>query len=258
MWSRMRSTHRSRNIARSSNPTESKTSSASATSAMAASADIPTTTPPPQRSRAGCAPKGRRSSPRGSRGFWQSISSIRMTSCMSIQTCRIRTCRARHPRMRSFDRPTTRSTTRPGTTCRCRPRVASLSTRPDARRGSRSTRISRIFWSARGRARTGAGVSCATIITTASATATGRSSPCSTRSSRSARIKNTIVVFSADHGELGGNHQMRGKGNCAYRQQNHVPLMIVHPAYPGGLQCRAVDLADRPAADDARAHRRAG
>ena len=52
--------------------------------------------------------------------------------------------------------------------------------------------------------------------------------------------KNTIVVFSADHGELGGNHQMRGKGNCAYRQQNHVPLMIVHPAYPGGLQCRAV------------------
>jgi arylsulfatase A-like enzyme len=33
---------------------------------------------------------------------------------------------------------------------------------------------------------------------------------------------------------------MRGKGNCAYRQQNHVPLMIVHPAYPGGLQCRAV------------------
>jgi arylsulfatase A-like enzyme len=52
--------------------------------------------------------------------------------------------------------------------------------------------------------------------------------------------KNTIVVFNADHGELGGNHQMRGKGNCTYRQQNHVPLMIVHPAYPGGLQCRAV------------------
>jgi arylsulfatase A-like enzyme len=35
-------------------------------------------------------------------------------------------------------------------------------------------------------------------------------------------IDNTIVVFSADHGELGGNHQMRGKGNCTYRQQNHV------------------------------------
>jgi arylsulfatase A-like enzyme len=52
--------------------------------------------------------------------------------------------------------------------------------------------------------------------------------------------KDTIIVFTADHGELGGNHQMRGKGNCAYRQQNHLPLMILHPAYPGGKACRAV------------------
>jgi arylsulfatase A-like enzyme len=52
--------------------------------------------------------------------------------------------------------------------------------------------------------------------------------------------KNTIIVFNADHGELGGNHQMRGKGNSAYRQQNHLPLMIVHPAYPGGKVCAAV------------------
>jgi arylsulfatase A-like enzyme len=52
--------------------------------------------------------------------------------------------------------------------------------------------------------------------------------------------RNTIIVFTADHGELGGNHQMRGKGNCAYRQQNHLPLMIVHPAYPGGGTCKAV------------------
>ncbi|MCB8876183.1 sulfatase-like hydrolase/transferase [Acidisoma silvae] len=52
--------------------------------------------------------------------------------------------------------------------------------------------------------------------------------------------KNTIIVFTADHGELGGNHQMRGKGNCAYWQQNHLPLMIVHPAYPGGVACQAV------------------
>lgn len=52
--------------------------------------------------------------------------------------------------------------------------------------------------------------------------------------------KDTIVVFTADHGELGGNHQMRGKGTCAYWQQNHVPLMIHHPAYPGGKICRAV------------------
>jgi arylsulfatase A-like enzyme len=32
---------------------------------------------------------------------------------------------------------------------------------------------------------------------------------------------------------------VRGK-NCTYRQQNHLPLMIVHPAYPGGKTCKAV------------------
>jgi len=51
---------------------------------------------------------------------------------------------------------------------------------------------------------------------------------------------NTIVVFTADHGELGGNHQMRGKGTTTYRQQNHLPLMIVHPAFAGGKQCQAL------------------
>ncbi|WP_029005039.1 sulfatase-like hydrolase/transferase [Azorhizobium doebereinerae] len=52
--------------------------------------------------------------------------------------------------------------------------------------------------------------------------------------------RDTIIVFTADHGELGGAHQMRGKGNSTYREQNHLPLMVVHPAYPGGSQCRAV------------------
>ena len=50
----------------------------------------------------------------------------------------------------------------------------------------------------------------------------------------------TIVVFTADHGELGGAHQMRGKGANAYREQQHLPLMIVHPAYPGGQAMKAV------------------
>jgi arylsulfatase A-like enzyme len=52
--------------------------------------------------------------------------------------------------------------------------------------------------------------------------------------------KNTIVVFNADHGELAGHHQMRGKGNCAYKEQNHVPLIVHHPAYPGGVTCNAI------------------
>jgi arylsulfatase A-like enzyme len=50
----------------------------------------------------------------------------------------------------------------------------------------------------------------------------------------------TIVVFTADHGELGGSHQMRGKGANAYREQLHLPLMILHPAYPGGRSTRAI------------------
>jgi arylsulfatase A-like enzyme len=57
----------------------------------------------------------------------------------------------------------------------------------------------------------------------------------------------TIVIFTADHGELGGAHQMRGKGANAYREQQHLPLMIVHPAYPGGESTKAmssqIDLA---------------
>jgi len=52
--------------------------------------------------------------------------------------------------------------------------------------------------------------------------------------------KNTIVIFTADHGELGGSHQMRGKGTNAYRQQNHLPLMIHHPAFSGGTECKAI------------------
>jgi arylsulfatase A-like enzyme len=52
--------------------------------------------------------------------------------------------------------------------------------------------------------------------------------------------RTTIVVFTADHGELGGAHQMRGKGANTYRQQQHLPLMVVHPAYPGGGSTKAV------------------
>jgi len=52
----------------------------------------------------------------------------------------------------------------------------------------------------------------------------------------------TIVVMTSDHGELGGAHQMHGKGSTAYREQNHVPLWIRHPGYPGsaGTECKAL------------------
>jgi arylsulfatase A-like enzyme len=50
----------------------------------------------------------------------------------------------------------------------------------------------------------------------------------------------TIVVLTADHGDMDGAHQLHAKGAVSYREQNHVPLIVVHPAYPGGKQCRAV------------------
>jgi arylsulfatase len=51
---------------------------------------------------------------------------------------------------------------------------------------------------------------------------------------------NTVVVLTADHGDLDGAHRLHSKGATAYREQNNVPLIVVHPAYPGGRRCRAV------------------
>ncbi|KAF0101779.1 MAG: sulfatase [bacterium] len=51
---------------------------------------------------------------------------------------------------------------------------------------------------------------------------------------------NTIVIYTSDHGELGGAHQLSGKGASSYREQNNVPLIVAHPAYPGGKRCKAV------------------
>ncbi len=51
---------------------------------------------------------------------------------------------------------------------------------------------------------------------------------------------NTIVVLTADHGDLDGAHRMHAKGATAYREQNNVPLIIAHPAHAGGKRCKAV------------------
>ncbi len=55
-----------------------------------------------------------------------------------------------------------------------------------------------------------------------------------------ALAENTIVVFTADHGEMAGAHGLRGKGPFAYRETNHLPLYIVHPDTKGGQQCRSL------------------
>jgi len=50
----------------------------------------------------------------------------------------------------------------------------------------------------------------------------------------------TIVVLTADHGDIDGAHRLHSKGATAYREQNNVPLIVVHPAYAGGRHCKAV------------------
>jgi len=50
----------------------------------------------------------------------------------------------------------------------------------------------------------------------------------------------TIVVFTADHGEMAGSHGLRGKGPFAYAETNHLPFTVVHPDVSGGQSCRAL------------------
>ena len=52
--------------------------------------------------------------------------------------------------------------------------------------------------------------------------------------------ENTVIVFTADHGEAGGHHGLRGKGPFAYREAVHVPFYIVHPDVKGGSVCNAL------------------
>ena len=50
----------------------------------------------------------------------------------------------------------------------------------------------------------------------------------------------TIVILTADHGDMDGAHQLHAKGAVAYREQNNVPLIISHPGRAGGRTCRAI------------------
>jgi arylsulfatase len=53
--------------------------------------------------------------------------------------------------------------------------------------------------------------------------------------------KDTVVVFTADHGEMGGAHGgLRGKGPMCYEANAHVPLIIAHPDGKAGKNCDAL------------------
>ncbi|MBV8372925.1 MAG: sulfatase-like hydrolase/transferase [Candidatus Eremiobacteraeota bacterium] len=53
--------------------------------------------------------------------------------------------------------------------------------------------------------------------------------------------RDTVVVFTADHGEMAGAHGgLKGKGPFAYEENAHVPLVIAHPAAEAGTTCSAL------------------
>ena len=56
----------------------------------------------------------------------------------------------------------------------------------------------------------------------------------------SGQADNTIVIFTADHGEQGGAHHLRQKGSVAFQESINVPLVIADPRHPGGSRTDAV------------------
>lgn len=53
--------------------------------------------------------------------------------------------------------------------------------------------------------------------------------------------ENTIIITTADHGEMGGAHGgLRGKGPMAYEENAHIPLVIDHPDAPKNVTCSAL------------------
>ena len=56
----------------------------------------------------------------------------------------------------------------------------------------------------------------------------------------SGQADNTIIIFTSDHGEMGGAHHLRQKGSVAFRETVNVPLVIVDPRHPGGGRTDAV------------------
>lgn len=56
----------------------------------------------------------------------------------------------------------------------------------------------------------------------------------------SGEADNTIIVFTADHGEMAAAHGLRGKGPTYYREVACVPLIVVHPDGPRAVQTEAL------------------
>jgi len=57
----------------------------------------------------------------------------------------------------------------------------------------------------------------------------------------SGQIENTLIIFTSDHGDMGGSHRLRSKGPCVYRENANVPLVFHWPGViPKGSSCDAL------------------
>jgi arylsulfatase A-like enzyme len=53
--------------------------------------------------------------------------------------------------------------------------------------------------------------------------------------------RDTVVIFTADHGEMAGAHGgLKGKGPFSYEANAHVPLIVAHPASQMGASTQAL------------------
>jgi arylsulfatase A-like enzyme len=53
----------------------------------------------------------------------------------------------------------------------------------------------------------------------------------------------TVVVFTADHGDMVGAHGLRQKANLLYDENLHVPFILSHPDLPSGIETAALGSA---------------
>jgi arylsulfatase A-like enzyme len=57
-------------------------------------------------------------------------------------------------------------------------------------------------------------------------------------------LDDTVIVRTADHGELGGAHRLQNKGTTMYDEQNRVPFTVVYPKrFPRGARSQALGEA---------------
>jgi arylsulfatase len=53
-------------------------------------------------------------------------------------------------------------------------------------------------------------------------------------------LDDTVIIFTSDHGEMGGAHGLRSKTGNAYEDTVHVPLVVYTPGGAEGARCDAI------------------